>query len=65
MLQPIHQPMVTIPDNNPQTSIAIGDGSKVNSTLVSTITGLEGNSGKVSTALGYITQPRQPIFQLH
>lgn len=45
----------TIPDNNPQTSIAIGDGSKVNSTLVSTITGLEGNSGKVSTALGYNT----------
>ncbi len=45
----------TIPDNNPQTSIAIGDEYKVNSTLVSTITGLEGNSGKVSTALGYNT----------
>ncbi|QLB15235.1 adhesin [Mannheimia granulomatis] len=40
-------------NNNPQTSIAIGDGSKVESTLVSTVAGLEGHTGKFSTALGY------------
>lgn len=43
----------TIPDNTPQTAVAIGQGSKVESTLVATATGLEGLAGKYSTALGY------------
>ncbi|QLB18483.1 YadA-like family protein [Mannheimia granulomatis] len=44
----------TVPDNNtPQNSIAIGEGSKVESTVAPTITGLEGHTGKFSTAIGY------------
>lgn len=43
----------TVPDNNPQNSISIGEGSKVESTVAPTVTGLEGYAGKFSTAFGY------------